>query len=353
MRARKSGFVTMFCVFVGVFLAFGCGSSTGGGGGVVLHCGVGGACPEGFTCNASNLCLPGSADGGVTDTGGKNDAGSNGTDATTPDSQIDGAGTDAVTPDIAAPDTFKPDTAKPDVAAPDVQENGQTVSAIEQAATSAECGTPDSSTDIASSVTLEPVVVTSPPSTLKGSGSTYFTSFFVEAQNAPSDGIWSGLQVIVNADPFPVNVGDVLTITGTIKEFYCMTEITAAPGEVVISGNGGEPVPHGVLVSAFADGTAEMYEGDLIKLSVVQVQDPSPVSTDGKNHGECTINHNNGAANVNFAPPAGSAYLTPGTNGTTTTFTAGQAFASITGNLQWSFGHWVIRARTDADIVLK
>ena len=115
-----------------------------------------------------------------------------------------------------------------------------------------------------------------------------------------------------------------------------------------------EPTPHTVLVSKFADTTgAEPLEGGLIQLTNVQVLDPNPLSTDGKNHGECTVNHNGGSAYVTFAPALGSVYLTPGANGTTTTFFAGQGFASITGNLQWSFGHWVVRVRSDVDINVK
>ena len=344
MRTRLWGFVTI----LGLSGLFGCGTSTGGGGGGgAIYCGIGGACPAGFSCNPNNFCIPGSADAGVTDTGSKSDTGSAGTDAesadtgTAKDSQID---------------TSKPDIAPVDTFTPDVQTTGttQTVTEVEQAPSSAACSTPDAIADSASDVTLDLVVVTSPPTKLKGSGTTYFTSFFATSQSgAASDGSWAGIQVIVNADPFAISVGDVVRVKGTVKEFYCMTEITAKPEDVTIYGNDGEPAPYGAQVSLFGTSNAEAFEGDLIKINNVQVQDPNPVSTDGKNHGECTINHNGGADSVNIAPAIGSAYLTAGANGTMTTFSAGQGLLSITGNLQWSFGHWVVRVRSDSDIVLK
>ena len=347
MRTRLRLFVTT----LGAILAVACGNSNGGGGGGVIYCGVGGACPPGFSCNATNYCTPSGADAsgsdgqGKSDVEGKGDGTSGATDAQASD--------DAATVDSQF-DTSKPDTFKLDTSTPDVQSGTQTVSAIQQAGTSASCTTLTSSTDTESNVSLEPVVVTSPATSLKGSGSTYFTTFFVESQNAATDGSWAGIQVIVTASPFTVNVGDVLNITGTIKEFYCMTEMSAAPADVVITGNVGETAPHGLQVSVFAnDASAEAFEGDLVKITNVQVGDPNPLATDGKTHGECTINHNGGATTVLYAPAIGSAYLGTSGNGATTTFSAGQGFASITGNLEWSFGQWLIRARSDADIVLK
>ncbi len=337
MRTCLRGFVTS----VGCLVLLGCGATAGGGGGGALFCGAGGACPAGFSCNVNNLCIPGGADVASGDLAVKSDTGASG-DVEKADS---------------APDTsdIQVDSSALDSASPDVPSGAQTVSAIEQAPASVSCTTLTSSTTIATGVTLEPVVVTSPATTLKGSGTTYFTTFFVESQNgAAADGSWAGIQVIVNASPFSVNVGDVLQITGTIDEFYCMTEISAAPADVVVTGNVGATAPHNIQVSAFADNsTAEPFEGDLVHISVVQVGDPNPISTDGKTHGECAINHNGGATTVLFAPANGSAYLGTSTNGTTTTFTAGQAFSSITGNLEWSFGQWLIRARSDADIVLQ
>ena len=350
MRTRLWAFVT----FLGLI---GCGASTGGGGGSSwVYCGVGGACPTGLKCSAQNFCVPAgtTGDAGVTDSINEPDVTASGTDVTS-------GGTDAAAQDTPQPidvkvDTSKPDTFVPDIASPDVQTGAQTVSEIEQAESSVNCATLDGITDSASDVSLEAVVVTSPPIALKGSGGVYFTSFFVESNSGgAADGSWMGIQVIVTASPFTVSVGDVLNIKGTVKEFYCMTEISAAPGDVVNTGNFGPDVPaHTVFVSIFGDNaTAEPFEGGLVKITNVQIGDPNPIATDGKTHGQATINHNGGNVSVLFAPAYGSAYLGTSTNGATTTFAAGQAFASITGNVQWSFGQWVVRARSDADIVLK
>ena len=338
MRTRLIAFVT----FLAALWIASCGASTGGGGGGALYCGIGGACPTGFSCNSNNLCVPGGTDASIGDTGSKFDA--EGKDISTQDSSP-GVDTkiDVLQPDIVAADIFTPD----------VKPSEQTISAIEQAETSVNCTTQTSIADTASDVTLEPVVVTCPPTSLKNSTGTYFTSFFVAPQNgAASDGSWAGLQVIVNAPSFNVNVGDVLNIKGTVAEYYCMTEIIAAPADVSVSGTGAAPSPYGVQVSLFGGTGAEAFEGDLIQIKNVQVLDPNPVSTDGKTHGQASINHNGGSASVLFAPAFGSAFLGTSANGATTTFTAVQAFTSVTGNLQWSFGQWVIRARSDADLVL-
>ena len=132
-----------------------------------------------------------------------------------------------------------------------------------------------------------------------------------------------------------------------------MTEIVATPENVQNVGSLAAPVPAKVLMSQLDGPAAEPWEGALVQISNVQVVDPNPIATDGKTHGEATISHNGGAVSIALAPAYGSAFLAPSSGGTTTLFSANQPFVSVTGNLQWSFGHWVLRARSDADLVLK
>ena len=348
----------------------GCGTTIGGGGGGTF-CGVGGACPVGYVCNPQNYCIIGvgdvsGADGAIgadilADGAGPDDAANadvflDGTPADTGAEDAaagDATVTDVPKPDAGKPDAGKPDTGPSDVPATDTGPATTTVAALQKSAASTSCAAPDASVASQSGVLLEPVVATSPSATLKGT-SGYFTSFFAAPQKGgASDGTWGGVQVIVLADPFAVSVGDVLQLSGTVQEFYCMTEVIASGSNAVIVGHEADPLPHLVQMAQLDASSAEAFEGDLLKISSVQVVDPNPVGADGKTHGEATISHAGGSVQIALAPALGSSHLTSGSNGVQTTFAVGTNFMSVTGNLQWSFGHWVLRARSDVDLVVK
>jgi len=89
----------------------------------------------------------------------------------------------------------------------------------------------------------------------------------------------------------------------------------------------------------------------------VQVVEPNVLGTDGKPHGmfavaaagsssgSAPLVHVGGNKNTTFAS------YDPATKLTTTKFTQGQGFASITGHLTYSFGAYVLRVSKDADLV--
>ena len=94
-----------------------------------------------------------------------------------------------------------------------------------------------------SSLKFEPVVATNPSVTVQGSGSTGSTTFFLAAQAGLfQSGAWSGIQVPVNAAPFPVKVDDVMRFAAGIEGNYCNTEILADQAAVLITGSTTEPV---------------------------------------------------------------------------------------------------------------
>lgn len=346
-------------IFVIWIACFGCGNANGNGA-QSIYCGTDGSCPSGMLCASNKFCVSkgSAADVGVGDStadsigvGADSAAETGGTDASAGDGGSEVGAGDAGTD--AAAETAGKDAEVVDVPKEDTGPVLQSVTAIQEDPKSSACADLDKSVDSASDVALETVVATSSAIKLKNSNGTYSNSFFAAPLSANADGKWSGIQVIVGGDPFAINIGDTLNLTGTIKEFFCMTEIYVKPENAIVTGSTAEPKAYNVQMSMLDVNGAEAYEGVLIRISAVQVTDPNPLGSDGKTHGEATISHNGGAVSIGLAPAIGSSYLSTSTGGTVTTFSSGQGFASVTGNLQWSFGHWVLRARSDADIVLK
>ncbi len=101
-------------------------------------------------------------------------------------------------------------------------------------------------------------------------------------------GKYSGIYLLEDA-PGPLanlKVGDVVTVTGDVKEFYCYTEIQP----IAVTPEGTTELPTAVTVDVDAIGAAaaaaenESYEGVLVSLEGVIVSDNAVLGTDGKPH---------------------------------------------------------------------
>ena len=107
-------------------------------------------------------------------------------------------------------------------------------------------------------MTLRGVIVTGGPSV---SGD----SFFVQDVGG---GLWSGVRVYTNAWVAPVREGDVVTVTGTILEYYDETELEVArSADITVTGSATPSVVE--LASAPPDW--EPYEGVLVRLNTVSL----------------------------------------------------------------------------------
>ncbi len=148
-----------------------------------------------------------------------------------------------------------------------------------------------------------------------------------------SVGAWSGIKVY---DPGrEVAYGDSVTLTGTVKEYYGVTEIANVTDFVINDTTRHEVTP--VQVSTGEIGTggamAEAYEGVLVQVNNVKITNPD------LGHGEWEINDGTGPCRVD---DAAEYYFDPA---------AYDSVKSITGVLEYSYGNTKIEPRLAYDVV--
>ncbi len=107
-----------------------------------------------------------------------------------------------------------------------------------------------------------------------GYGVTGSRNFFLEMSQG---GPWSGIMVYIpsSAGDFPVSVGDSLTVTGNVSEYYGNTELIVGDTNNIVR-NGSTTVPAPVIIStahldtsatsSYGPDSAEAYEGVLVKI---------------------------------------------------------------------------------------
>ncbi|MBN2497189.1 MAG: lamin tail domain-containing protein [Deltaproteobacteria bacterium] len=176
-------------------------------------------------------------------------------------------------------------------------------------------------------VTVNGAVVTTP---IAGDG------FWV---SDPAGGAWSGIYIYAgHVEPAPqVSVGDLVDIVGTSAEYYESTQIAAS--SVTVTGTGSLPTPSAV---ATADACttcagAEQWEGVLIQVTDVVIANAD------FGHGDWTV-----------TPPGGGQELVVEdlfVNADLFEPTAGYAFNSITGILDYSFDEFRLAPTTCDDLV--
>ena len=347
---RLTVLVTSFLAFAALVLS-GCGTTTGGGA-VATPCTPSGACPGNLIC-INSFC--------VVNQGNPFDTASAGTDVAAQPDTTSSPDLPKVVPDvpITVKDTYvAPDVPPADVytppadisTKPDLPAAGpMTISEIQSGSASVTCANSSGTTTTFAGVQLEPSVVVGPSFTI--GTTTKSQGFFVAPASGSMDGTNAGIQVVVYNGTVAVNPGDVVSITGDVKEFYCMTEIAADAANVQVTGKVAPPIPAQVQVGLLGPNSAEPFEDELIQLSDVYVVSPNTTGTDGKTHGECSIGASSGTAVLFFAPGLSFTQKDAASGQIVTKFTAGQHFTSLTGILTYSFGEWLLKPRTDADIV--
>lgn len=164
-------------------------------------------------------------------------------------------------------------------------------------------------------VTLTGVVATSGP-TEAGSG------FFVQDAGG---GQWSGVYVYKGGAEFEVAAGDVLTVKGTVTEYFDLTEIVVDDTADVVKTGTGTPVP--TALSA-APSDWEPYEGVLLTLNGVDVT--SEVDSYGQVSTDWGIFLDDLFVDLTLAD--------------------GDALVSVTGPLTYSFEEWKVCPRSESDI---
>ncbi len=157
--------------------------------------------------------------------------------------------------------------------------------------------------------------------------------FFI--QEAP--GAWHGVFVYRGQNPVTVQPGDSVRVTGTVQEYYGLTEISlSAPTDVEVLAQG-RPIPAPVQVQtgdiATGSPNAEQYEGVLVQVG------PAVVVNDDLGYGEWGVDDGSGMCRIDDA--AGYTY-TP---------QVGDTLLAILGPLHFTYGDFKMEPRGDADII--
>ncbi len=159
--------------------------------------------------------------------------------------------------------------------------------------------------------------------------------FFIQDVTDPqgTGGPWNGVLVYSRNDDANyignLNRGDEVTITGSVSEYYNMTEVLEITDwEVLSSGNEG-PAP---VVVDCATAQTEAYESVLVTIDDAEVVDPGEgynwVINDGS--GDLTVTT---ACTYEYEPEVGD-------------------FLDITGVIQYDYGEFQLMPRDDFDLVL-
>ncbi len=149
-------------------------------------------------------------------------------------------------------------------------------------------------------------------------------NFFVEENPG---GAWHGIYVYRGSETDPVvQRGDSLRITGTVSEYYGMTELTNPTVEVLASGVG---VP-GPTVLPTGDVSQEDFEGVLIRVENAVCTNPD------LGYGEWEVDDGSGPVRVDdmgypFTPDSGAVYM-------------------VTGPVMYSYGNFKIEPRDEEDV---
>lgn len=207
-------------------------------------------------------------------------------------------------------------------------------------------------------VTIRNAVVTSPGRT-EGSAGT-LTGVFVQQKGG---GQFSGVYVTGKKDGElgQVKPGDVITITGDVKDYYCFTGVFAK--FITIESQGKElAVPVTVTTDDIGDKAGgektEPYEGVLVQLQDVVVGDDA-LGSDGKPHGEVYVGKSADDKALRIASSFFNVYLSDKTKGADgkdvfkPKYPKGTKLGTLTGVVEYAFGVYRLVITKDPSGVVK
>ncbi|MSQ83890.1 MAG: hypothetical protein EXR77_13560 [Myxococcales bacterium] len=207
-------------------------------------------------------------------------------------------------------------------------------------------------------VTIRNAVVTS-PGRAEGSAGT-LTGLFVQQKGG---GQFSGVYVTGKKDGElgQVKPGDVITITGDVKDYYCFTGMFAK--FITIESQGKElAVPVTVTTDDIGDKAGgektEPYEGVLVQLQDVVVGDDA-LGSDNKPHGEVYVGKSADDKALRIASSFFNVYLSDKTKGAdgkdvfTPKYPKGTKLGTLTGVVEYAFGVYRLVITKDPSGVVK
>lgn len=233
-----------------------------------------------------------------------------------------------------APDAVEPDVTSEDTGTPPQK---MTVLQLQAGDSSVNC-TQEGNVTLATGIALADVVVVSPKFSASSSLDGYYVQDPVSSWPFGSDGKYTGMWLVV---PKNLNTnfgpGDLISVVGDYKEFFCMTEVYATSAVKV--GSADVPGPLDVNADLFANGgtsQCEPYEGLRVRISNVQVTD-----TTGGLYPNWWFKVGN---NVFIANDFGITGLLP---------QQGQNIKSLTGAVKYSYKTYLIVPFSASDIVFE
>jgi hypothetical protein len=152
-----------------------------------------------------------------------------------------------------------------------------------------------------------------------------YNGYFIED---PAGGVWNGLFVYDSSGPAR---GDRLRVTGTVVEYYNLTELKTLTEYVVESS--GNPLPSPAVLST-GEVSQEQWESVLVRVENVVVTD------EDIGYGEWSVSDGSGDVVID---DKGSYTYTP---------TTGAAIDAIVGPLDYGYGAFKIQPRDGDDIIL-
>jgi len=237
------------------------------------------------------------------------------------------------------------DTPKSDAGSKDIPSGGEmTLSEIQNKEASKSCAEGTKFVNLVNGVTVKDLVATT------GIAKQSAALDGVYAQSA--EGPWNAILVTFGTAAYTINQGDKFTVIGDAKDYYCMTELDATT--LTVEGTG-TPADTKITTAQVGEkGTDnESFESVLVTIENVVVSDQKPLGTDGFTHGSFMV----GASETDKALLVAPGWQTTFSQKDETTgkyvakYTAGTAFKSITGVVQYSYGHYQVVPRSDADLV--
>ncbi len=233
--------------------------------------------------------------------------------------------------------------------AADVAPTTSTVAQVQQSDTSTKCsGGNSGKPPIQENLSFSGLVVISPVIT----STKYKTStYFVCDGGATQMTDYSCIEMTMKASTDPgLAPGDVVDVTGDYKEFYCNSEIYAT--SVTKDNTATVPAAKVINVTDYPDSTDsakwEPLEGLLVKLNDVTITNAKVLGSDGKDHGDFMVGGDGNTTGVIIGHAFHLDYMS--TDPTKDKRKNGTKFTSITGVVQYSYGHYRVNPRTDADL---
>ncbi len=207
--------------------------------------------------------------------------------------------------------------------------------------------------DTLKTIVVKSAIVTSFVDKSTSSAGKKYAGVFVQSEGGGAN---SGLYLsALQGGPIDcLKIGDVISISGSVAEFYCSTQLTPT---VVKFEDTATPTPVSIDLSKIGEKATladnRSFENALVTLNNVYVSDTAPLGSDGKPHGDIYIGSSASDSAVLVHSAFGFFLTNKNADGTyASKWPKGTKFSSITGVMQYSFGKFALLPMGEKAIVV-